>query len=76
MTAAVGIIVSVPLPRGMKRFLKLDYTLAGEGLTYATVTAGITDAEEVDIPLNAQKRDKTTGEIPDLAAQTDALNNA
>lgn len=74
-TAAVGELVKAPLPTGIKRFLKLNYTLTG--VTGVTVTGGITD--NVEVPCgheNVQKRDKATKEIPDLAAQTDALNAA
>lgn len=74
-TAAVGELVKAPLPTGLKRFLKLNYTLAG--VTGVTVTGGITDNDEVPCGYeNVQKRDKATKEIPDLAAQTDALNAA
>jgi hypothetical protein len=75
-TAAVGELVKAPLPTGLKRFLKLNYTLAST-LTGVTVTGGITDNDEVPCAYeNVQKRDKATKEIPDLAAQTDALNAA
>lgn len=73
-TAAVGELVKAPLPTGLKRFLKLTYTL-GSTLTEVVVTGGITDNDEVPCGYeNVQKRDKATKEIPDLAAQTDALN--
>lgn len=74
-TAAVGELFKAPLPTGLKRFLKLNYTLTG--VTSVTVTGGITDNDEVPCGYgNVQKRDKTTKEIPDLAAETDALNAA
>ena len=73
--AAVGCIASTPLPHGLKRYIKLNYTLTG--VDSVKVTAGVCDAEEVDIvPSAAQKRDQTTGEIADLAAETDELNAA
>jgi hypothetical protein len=75
-TAAVSELVKAPLPTGLKRYLKLNYTLGGS-ITSATVTGGITDSVEIAVPYtNVQKRDKATKEIPDLAAQTDALNAA
>lgn len=73
-TAAVGELVKAPLPTGLKRYLKLTYTLAST-LTEVVVTGGITDNDEAPCGYeNVQKRDKVTKEIPDLAAQTDALN--
>jgi hypothetical protein len=75
-TAAVGELVKAPLPTGLKRFIKLNYTL-GDKITSATVTGGITDNDEIAVPYaNVQKRDKATKEIPDLAAETDVLNAA
>lgn len=74
-TAVVGELVKAPLPIGLKRFIKLNYTLTG--VTGVTVTGGITDNDEVPCGYeNVQKRDKATKEIPDLAAETDALNTA
>jgi hypothetical protein len=72
--AAVGEFVKAPLPTGLKRYIKLNYTLP-TSITSVTVTGGVTDNYEVDVPYaGAQKRDKTTNDIPDLAAETDALN--
>jgi hypothetical protein len=72
-TAAVGELIKAPLPTGLKRYIKLNYTLTN--VTSVTVTGGIADNDEVPCAYeNVQKRDKATKEIPDLAAQTDTLN--
>lgn len=76
LAAAAGKAVSVPLPSGLKRYIKLNYTLPST-VTSLEVTGGITDNEEVACAYeNVQKRDASTGEIPDLAAETDDLNAA
>lgn len=73
MTARTGRLVNIPLPHGLKRYIKLAYTLTG--VTSVTVTAGVCDAHEVEINTDfVQKRDQTTGEIADLAAETDVLS--
>lgn len=75
ITAKAGRIVQIPLPHGLKRYVKLNYTLSG--VTSVTVTGGITDNEEVAInTVDVQKRGVATGEIADLAAETDTLNAA